>query len=80
MTEREREFAFVSVRQKGMVQIVWGENVYLGYPEVVTDILIVGVDNDLGVSGWVCPIFVRPWVQRCHVDVFDLFVFASNVM
>ena len=46
----------------------------------MTDILIVGVDNDLGVSGWVCPIFVCPQVQGCHVDVFDLFVFASNVM
>ena len=43
----------------------------------MTDILIVGVDNDLGVSGWVCPIFVRPWVQGRHVDVLDLFSKSS---
>ena len=43
----------------------------------MTDILIVGVDNDLGVSGWVCPIFVRPRVQGCHVDVLDLFSKSS---
>ena len=44
------------------------------------DILIVGVDDDLRVSGGVCSIFVHPWVQGRHVDVLDLFVFAGDVM
>ena len=43
----------------------------------MTDVLIVGVDNDLGVSGWVCPIFVRPRVHGRHVDVLDLFSKSS---
>ena len=43
----------------------------------MTDILIVGVDDDLMVSGWVCPIFVHPWVQGRHVDVLDLFSKSS---
>ena len=44
------------------------------------NILIVELDNDLGVTDGVFAFFVRPRVQGCHVDVFDLFVFVGGVI
>ena len=46
----------------------------------MTDILIVGVDNDLGVSDGIFLCLVDTGVQGRHVDVFDLFVFTVDVM
>ena len=57
-----------------MIQFIRGKNVYLGHPEVEVNILIVGVDDDIGLSDGVFAFFIHPWVQGHHVDVLNLFV------
>ena len=43
----------------------------------MVNILILGVDKDVGVSSRVLASFVDPGIERRHVNVFDLFSQSS---
>ena len=55
-----------------MVEFAWRQNVYGGHYEVMVNVLIVGVDVNVGVTDRVLLCLVDPWVPGCHVDVLDL--------
>ena len=43
----------------------------------MVNVLIFGVDKDIGVSSRVLASFVDPGIERRHVDVFNLFSQSS---
>ena len=43
----------------------------------MVNVLIVGVDKDIGMSSRVLAPFVDPGIERRHINVFDLFSQSS---
>ena len=60
LAERDGEFASVSVRQDGMIQVVGRKNIDFGHAEVMMDILIFRVDDDARMTNRVFAGFVDP--------------------
>ena len=62
----------MSVGKNGVVEFARRVNVNGDHSEVIANILIVGVDEHLGVTDGVFLRFVDPRVEGRHVDVLDL--------
>ena len=56
-----------------MVEFARRMNVHGGHSEVMANVLIVGVDEHLGVTDGVFLCLVDPRVEGRHVDVLDFF-------
>ena len=70
--QRKSQFAPLSVRQYGMVQISWWKDLALGHAKVLFEVSGVHVVVKLGMSHGVTPSFVHPWVQGGEVIILDL--------
>jgi len=62
----------MTVRQDGMVEVTWRQNLALDEPEVLMDVRVTRVGDEGRMSFGVDRRLVDPWVQGGHIDVMDL--------
>ena len=62
----------MAVRQDGMVQLTWRQDLALNQPKVLVDVRVTRMCNEGRMSFRVDRGFVDPWVQGGDIDVMDL--------
>ena len=78
--EWKGEFAFMAVRQHGMVEFARRQHLALDDSKVAADVGVTGLRDEDGMAFGVEARFVDPRVQRGVIDVVDLLVGGHTMM
>ena len=71
-TEGKGEFSLMAVRQYGMVEVTWRQDLALDQAKVLMDVRVTRVGDETRMSFGVDTGFVDPRVQGGDIDVMDL--------